>query len=150
MRKQEEHTVKGGVRVTCTQMAATDGYRMVPKIGKLVAGAGSALGAFNFADLAESDISVLAPAFYRLFCEMDAEDADVLMLGLLKNCTALKDGAMVNLGSKPQIDHVFDGNLRGLMECLWFSIKVNFGDFFEGGLPILADQQSAVEKTQNQ
>jgi hypothetical protein len=79
----------------------------------------------------EIDISSLSDAIDSIHEKMTAQE----WLSFLKttlSCTTVNDRAV---GDKMHFDEVFSGKILLLYKVLWFTLEVNFGDFFGAVVP---------------
>ncbi len=125
--KTEKRIIEG-VDITVAQFPALRGLRLMTRLGALLSPVLAALDGAESISL-KSDVSVLAPLFSRLFCELTPDAAVSLAGELLANSYAVVDEKKVELSDASRIDIVFDGNLAGLLKACAFSLEVNFMDF---------------------
>lgn len=118
-----------GLRVFSTQLPARRAYKLLPKLGNILAPAFSKLEGVDLTNL-EQDISKMAPAFAELFAKLDEAESDDLMESLLYSTSVVVEGKRLDLCNPHEIDVAFSGNLLAMMETLWFAVELNFRDFF--------------------
>jgi tail assembly chaperone len=128
----------GDVLVTVTQHPARRGFRLLARLGRLIAPGLRAAGG------ADSVIGLLLSAIENL---PDAE-VEPLLLELFANARAEKDGKNFPLSQPNMIDVAFEGNVSGIVQSVRFAIEVNFGGFFLDSL-LGDDPPAAAEESSN-
>ena len=130
-------TPGGDFKFSTTQLPAVRGFklfgRLVKQIGPLF-GAFTSLGDFNLG----TDISGAMPAISAALASMDPDE----LLSLAKECLSsttvhvpdATGGRVMPLSTDENINLVFSGRLRMMVEVLVFVVRVNFADFLQGGL----------------
>jgi len=113
----------------------------MPKILKIV---GPALAPLMTGDvkLAE-DIDVLFPSLMSALENLDAEDSEKLVARILENTIAIKDGSKYELSNDDMINAAFTGDVKALLEAVWFVLKANYENFFDADLLKAAASQQA-------
>jgi len=136
----------GGLRFTTTQLPAMRGFKLFTKLVKV---AGPILGALGELDPEASMASVAGPLAAGLQ-NLDPEEVVSLSLEILVNTSAVvtdqTGDRKIELTTRENIDKVFNGRLRTLLEVLAFAIRVNFSDFFasSGADPALPATATSV------
>ncbi len=117
--KTETRTVEG-FEVTITQMPASRALPLLPEVAQIVGavfGAGHGLEAEVGAVLASSG--------------MNGTRLTALVQELLATASVQVQGKHVALSDRRAIDIVFSGRIKALLAAAWFSVQLNYADFFD-------------------
>lgn len=124
-----------GLEFTTVQFPAMRAFRT---LGRLVKLAGPAIGALKGLTL-ETRLDDIMPSIGEALTNLDVDQAGTLAMDLLASTWAIgTDGKKVEFLQASNIDLVFSGHVRALMECLIWVVKWNFKDFMPGAAPATA------------
>ena len=138
-RKTETRQI-GGMDVTCTQFEAIAAFKLSARIGKVLAPA--LLAAGGKIDL-KADVATLAPVARALFDALDPEQAESMLVDILRGTSVVRDDGTgklikIDLSSPKWINAAFDGDLGAMLSAAAFALEVNLGSFFGGSGPSAA------------
>lgn len=138
--KSDEKTIStsgGDFKFATTQLPAVRGFKL---FGRLVKQVGPLFGAFaSLGDISpDMDISGAIPALAGALAQMDPDELLSLSREILASTTVhipdATGGRVMPLSTDENINIVFTGRLRMMIEVLLFVIGVNFSDFLPGGV----------------
>jgi len=123
-----------GVSVTSTQLPALMGFKLMTKLGKILA---PVLAIKDVRATMNVQLEDLVPAITQLLVNIDGENIDDLCARLFASTTALVTndaGARqrVELREATGINAAFEGNMPAMLGAMQLAIEVNFGDFLRG------------------
>ena len=130
----------GDFKFSTTQLPAVRGFKVGLRLAKQI---GPLFGAFaslgNLGDIGlGTDISGALPAITTALGSMDPDELLSLAKAVLESTTVqISDatgGRVMPLSTDENINLVFSGRLRMMVEVLMFVVGVNFPDFLPGGL----------------
>ena len=124
--EEQTRTIEG-MDVTTSKLPAMRSFAIMPRVLKIIAPGVAAIqgGKDGLSDL---DLSELMP---QLSESLNAIAGDTrLVYDLLASTYVVRDGKRIELNSEAKINAAFDGNLKGLLLTLKFSLEVTFNDFF--------------------
>lgn len=122
-----------GRRFKVTQLPGMKSLRMSARLARIFgpALARLATASQNPTALSEMNVAALAPAVTDLFAALDEKEIESLTRELLASAAVLKDDQWVELfGAHPIFDLEMGGCALDTLKLVYFSIEVNYADFF--------------------
>lgn len=140
MRKVEKRGLSDGSKLTITQHPCTEGFSLGTKLAPIIIPILA-----NIEDLdgftMESDIKEILPMIIDFVAELEKRDSMDLLTQLFRHTVIdfvieQPDGKSkkvnMGLGSKDVMDEAL--SLRTLFEAIWYSVEVNYVNFFPVGV----------------
>ena len=126
-----ETRIIGGVKVKTTQFSALRSFRLLSRLGKVLAPSLAKVAGVDFNSGVENmELSSFLPALTDLLGNLDPDEGQKLIRDLLAGSTAEVDGKLFPLDTDEQITLAFGGDLPALLSAARFALEVNYGDFF--------------------
>ena len=144
-----------GVSVTSSQLPPLRSFALMAKLGKIIA---PILAVEDVKAVANVSMGALAPAIVSMLSTLDGEDLPALSVQLFASTSAIlvndsgekEAKGRVPLNTSKNIDLVFAGNLRGMLDAMRFAIEINFADFIEGVAAALSADGPATPEAESQ
>jgi hypothetical protein len=134
MLKREDEVIDG-LHFTVVQFPAMYGFGLLARLAKTI---GPVMGSLS-GITPGTDLGTLGPQFADALAALDADEAQRLVLDILKSTSVVipdaTGGRKVEFSDRTKIDDVFSGRLKTMFKVVGFALRVNYADFNAGSDP---------------
>ncbi len=155
---QDSDTIDG-IKITTVQYPPVRLARFQARLAKTLAPAISSMKGMDtkvLAKMVDMDVATAGPVLAAVFAELDEKTVDfVIKESLGGSYVVVVDSEgkdrRIELTKLDEVDRAFEGKLATMYKAIWFALKVNFADFFDGAFAkfraaLAASQAEALAK----